>query len=171
MQLQQAVQTIFIQLAETIIQLSNEQYAQPCKALNNASVGQHVRHTIELFQCLENGYVTGIVNYEKRKRDVLIETDKNTAVSLLNSLFRQLNKENKELQLDAQYDETSNAVVSVTTNYYREIIYNLEHTIHHMALIRIGVQAVSTIALPEDFGVASSTLRYRKNVHSNLHTT
>lgn len=170
MNLQQAVQNVFVQLSDTISHLSNEQYAQPCKALNNATVGQHVRHTIELFQCLETGYETGVVNYEKRKRDLLIETDKHVATNLLTQLYQGLGRPNKELQLDAQYDDTSEDMVTVSTNYYREIIYNLEHTIHHMALIRIGVQAVSTVELPEDFGVASSTIRYRKNVHSNVHT-
>jgi hypothetical protein len=170
MNLQQAVQNVFVQLADTIHQLSNEQYAQSCKALNNSTIGQHVRHTIELFQCLETGYETGVVNYEKRKRDLQIETDKNIAAALLTQLYQGLNKPNKELQLDAQYDDTTDDIVSVTTNYYREIIYNLEHTIHHMALIRIGVQTVSAVKLPDDFGVASSTMRYRKNVHSNVHT-
>lgn len=170
MQLQQAVQNVFIQLAETINQLTAEQYAQPCSRLNNATVGQHVRHTIELFQCLEQGYETGVVNYEKRKRDLLTETNKETAASLLHQLYKNLDKENKELRLDSMYDDTSDETVSVTTNYYREIIYNLEHTIHHMALIRIGVKEVSAVELPADFGVASSTIRYRKNVHSNIHT-
>ncbi|MBI2731148.1 MAG: DinB family protein [Sphingobacteriales bacterium] len=170
MQLQQAVQNVFVQLAETISQLSAHQYAQPCKTLNNATVGQHVRHAIELFQCLEQGYESGLVNYEKRKRDLLIETDNKLASSILNQLYKELNKENKALQLDSMYDDTSDEIVSVSTNYHREIIYNLEHTIHHMALIRIGVKEVSTIELPADFGVASSTMRYRKNVHSNIHT-
>ena len=170
MQLQQAVQNVFVQLAETIHQLDDVQYSHPCKTLNNATIGQHVRHTIELFQCLEQGYETGLVNYEKRKRDLVIETNRQVAEKLLHQLYTQLNKENKQLQLDSMYDDTSEELVSVDTNYYREIIYNLEHTIHHMALIRIGVKEVSTVELPEDFGVASSTMRYRKNVHSNIHT-
>lgn len=171
MQLQQAVQNVFVQLSDTIEQLSTEQYSQPCSSLNNATIGQHIRHTIELFQCLENGYETGVVNYEKRKRDVTIETNKGVAAGLFQELYKNLGKENKELQLESMYDDTSDELVTVTTNYYREIIYNLEHTIHHMALIRIGVKEVSMVELPEDFGVASSTIRYRKNVHSNLYTT
>lgn len=170
MQLQQAVNSIFVQLAETLQQLSQQEYIQPCNTLFNNTIGQHVRHIIELFQCLEKGYDDGTVNYEKRKRDTVIETDKILASSLLTDIYKGLNKPNRELQLEATYDEHSDQPINISTNYHREIAYNLEHTIHHMALIRVGITEVSAISLPDDFGVASSTVKYRKqHVHSNLH--
>jgi hypothetical protein len=80
----------------------------------------------------------------------------------LNEIHTVLNKPNKELVLEACYDDISNERITLATNYYREIAYNLEHTIHHMALIRTGIREVSNIRVPEDFGVAVSTLKYRK---------
>ncbi len=65
MQLQQAVNTVFVQLSESLVQISQQEYVQPCKTLFNNTIGQHVRHVIELFQCLEKGYEQGTVNYEK----------------------------------------------------------------------------------------------------------
>jgi len=162
MQLQQAVNNIFVQLAGSLGQLSPPQYSQPCQTLFNNTVGQHVRHIIELFQCLENGYLCGEVNYEKRKRDTLIETDKELAGGLLLDIYRGLTKPNKPLTLVACYDEHTNESIAIETNYYREIAYNLEHTIHHMALIRVGITEISSIQLPDDFGVASSTIKFRK---------
>jgi hypothetical protein len=162
MQLQKAVNTIFIQLADSLTRLSQEQYVQPCRTLMNNTIGQHVRHIIELFKCLETGYDLGTVDYEKRKRDPAIESSKEIAMSMLLDIFSGLNKPNKELNLEATYDELSEVPVILATNYYREIAYNLEHTIHHMALMRIGIQEVSDISLSEDFGVASSTIKHRK---------
>lgn len=162
MQLQQAVNNVFVQLSTTLDQLSQEQYVQPCKTLFNATIGQHVRHIIELFQCLENGYDEGQVNYEKRKRDLRIETEKDFAAGLLPEVHRGLNKENKDLQLEACYDEHEVESITIATNFYREVAYNLEHTIHHMALIRVGITEVSSIELPEEFGVASSTIKFRQ---------
>jgi hypothetical protein len=162
MQLQQAVNNAFVQLAATLQQLADSEYKKPCTTLYSNTVGQHVRHIIESFQCLEQGYEKGIVNYEKRKRDVLIETDKELAAKLLKEIHDNLDRNNKELKLEAVYDEHSSAPVIISTNYFREIAYNLEHTIHHMALIRVGVTEVSAISLPENFGVASSTVKYRK---------
>lgn len=35
-------------------QLSNEEYSKPCSQLSDASIGEHTRHIIEMFQCLES---------------------------------------------------------------------------------------------------------------------
>jgi hypothetical protein len=170
MRLQQAVNNVFVQLSETIRLLSPSQYMQQCVNLGNNTIGQHVRHVIELFQCLESGYPDNSVNYEKRKRDVMIETDKELALQLLQEIYLQLDRPDKELVLHASYDENTDEPISIPTNYFREIAYNLEHTIHHMALIRVGIKEVSDIALPDEFGVASSTVKHRKHVHSNIHS-
>jgi len=162
MQLQQAIKNVFVQLSESLELLTSEQYKQPSQILFNATIGQHVRHIIELFQCLNNGYEAGLVNYEKRKRDYRIETDKDLAAELLHNIYTVLDKPNKHLMLEASYDEHSNDMLVIETNYYREVVYNLEHTVHHMALIRVGINEVSNIILPEGFGVASSTIKYRK---------
>lgn len=162
MQLQQAVNTVFVQLAESLEQISQQEYIQPCKTLFNNTIGQHVRHVIELFQCLEKGYEQGVVNYEKRKRDLAIETDKALASRLLLDIYNGLGRSNKELILEATYDDHSAEPITIATNYFREVAYNLEHTIHHMALIRVGLTEVTNITLPENFGVASSTVKYKK---------
>jgi hypothetical protein len=162
MLLKHPIQNVFVQLSESLNQLSDAEYSQPSNILFSATIGQHVRHIIELFLCLENGYETGTVNYEKRKRDYRIETDKNFAASLLKDIYRRLNRPNKDIVLEAEdYGDTAETV-AIPSNYYREIAYNLEHTIHHMALIRVGINEVSSITLPNEFGVAYSTIKFRQ---------
>jgi hypothetical protein len=84
------------------------------------------------------------------------------AAQLLKTIYASLDKPDKELILEAIYDEHSDKPIRISTNFYREIAYNLEHTIHHMALIRVGINEVSNIRLPEDFGIATSTVKHRK---------
>lgn len=162
MELTRAVNNVFLQLENTLDQLNNDDYSKPCSTLFNNTIGQHVRHIIELFQCLENGYDAAVVNYEKRKRDTRIETDRLTAARLLRDIYNALNRPDKPLVLEACYDDLCENPIRIPTNYFREIAYNLEHTIHHMALIRVGINEVTKLQLPEDFGVASSTVKYRK---------
>ena len=164
MELQSAIQKVFGQLVQSIDLLNNDQYTQPSDLLFNATIGQHVRHIIELFTCVQSGYVTGKVNYDKRKRDLNIETDCTLAIQLLKLLWEDIDKPNKSLLLESSFDkgDGSSTLFVVQTNYYREIIYNLEHSIHHMALIRIGLREMASIEVPEDFGVAHSTIQNRK---------
>ncbi len=162
MQIVQAIRNVFVQLHETLDKLTAEQYAASSRSLFNATIGQHVRHIVELFQCLENGYESGLVNYEKRKRDKQIETDKDLAIFLLHEIGNNLLKADKKLHLEMSYDDLSNETVTVESNYYREVVYNLEHTVHHMALIRVGVTELSDIVLLDGFGVATSTIKHRE---------
>jgi hypothetical protein len=162
MKIQKAIQNVFVQLSESIRELTVEEYTHSSDILFNATIGQHVRHVIELFLELEKGYETGCINYDKRKRDYTIESDKVFAIELLHEIYLRLNRADKNLLLEATYDESSDNTILISTNYFRELMYNLEHTVHHMALIRVGINEVSTVVVPDDFGVASSTVKYKQ---------
>jgi hypothetical protein len=162
MELQKAVYQVFLQLSDSLDLVDPDQYGYPCKSLSGNSIGQHVRHIIEMFQCLDNGYQQGEVDYERRKRDSQIETDKIFAKGLLEEITMQISKENKSLYLLTYYDEFQAEPEKISTNYFREIAYNLEHTIHHMALIRVGLRELGDVPVDDSYGVASSTLKYRK---------
>jgi hypothetical protein len=164
MTIQQSVQIIFQQLEDSLVQLTNEQYCKKIDTLSGATVGQHVRHVVEMFICLQDGYATGIVNYENRKRDITIESSNEVAINLMRHINTSLFVQNKELILEAGFDENSFELNQIPTNYFREIAYNLEHAIHHMALIKIGINKVSEVTLPEGYGVASSTIKYRQHL-------
>jgi hypothetical protein len=70
-----------------------------------------------------------------------------------------LEKENKKIELQQIVDGEE---IRVESNYLRELLYNLEHCIHHQALIKVAVLQNPTILLSENFGVAHSTIEYRK---------
>ncbi len=162
MQLKNIIAPVLSQLSETLGTLSNEQFCQKSSLLNGSSIGGHTRHIIELFQCLINGYETKFINYELRKRDLIIETNKIVACEMLSKITDSIGLDNKQITLQGFFGEGEIENFTIDTNYYRELIYNLEHTIHHMALIRVAINEVSNITLPENFGVASSTTQYRK---------
>ncbi len=157
-----AVTNLFNELSHSISQLSDSEYKRPSNQLSQASIGQHVRHILELFLELNKGYSSGMVNYEKRKRDIEIEINKQFALSIFSEILRGLDLPNKKLLLESNYDLNEPNSILLETNYLREIAYNLEHTVHHMALIRIGITEISSLQLSKEFGVAASTIQYRK---------
>lgn len=160
MQLVNTTKAVFAELVEALHALSREEYTIQCRHLSQATIGQHVRHVVELYQCLIDGYETGTVNYELRKRDRLIETDKDFAVSLLSDIANAIQRTDKPLVMQCALG--GDEIISTPSNFRRELVYNLEHTIHHMALIRVGVEEMSEVILQESFGVAPSTIQYRK---------
>jgi len=153
---------LLMQLQDLLERLTDEQYVRQIKLLSNATLGQHTRHIIEFFQELNTGYISGKVNYDKRKRDYRIETSRSCAIDSLASIISLLDKKDRKLVLSIDYSNDSEEPGAVETNYSRELVYNLEHTVHHMALLKIGIMAIAGIALPESFGVAASTIQYRK---------
>ena len=147
------------ELLDLLSQISDTDYSCPGHQLSNATIGEHTRHIIEMFQCLENQYENGIVNYDIRKRDYLIQTNSDFAQKCILQILNQIKKPNKSLQLQQIIDGEE---LLIDTNYNRELLYNLEHCIHHQALIKVAVIQSETIKIDENFGVARSTIEYRK---------
>jgi len=138
---------------------TKDDYVYPCPFLSNASIGQHTRHIIEMFQCLNVQYSEGVVNYDSRKRDRSIETDINTAKVAIENCLNELEKPNKSIRLVQMIEGYE---ITTESNYNRELLYNLEHCIHHQALIKVAVLQLESVQISESFGVAPSTLEYRK---------
>ncbi len=147
------------ELVSLLNQLSDEDFISPCKSLSNSTIGEHTRHIIEMFQCLENQYESGVVNYDKRNRDCRIQTSTDFALQCIADIKNQLHKANKTLMLQQIVDSEE---LQIQSNYFRELLYNLEHCIHHQALIKVAVLQLEHLQIDEDFGVARSTIEYRK---------
>ncbi len=146
------------ELNDLLSQLTNEEYTKPCFGLSNATIGEHTRHIIEMFQCLNNQYHCGIVNYDNRKRDAKIQSNTDFAKLTIEAVINQLYKPNKPLQLQQIVDGEE---LLIESNYNRELLYNLEHCIHHQALIKVAVLQKESIIIDANFGVARSTIEYR----------
>lgn len=152
-----AIKDNFKQITHLLSQLSNEDYKKCHSELSNATIGEHTRHIIELYQCLLKSYDSGIVNYDLRERNLLIQSNTNYAIEIISVLLNEIEKPNKDFILQ----QGKNIDISVTTNYERELLFNLDHSIHHQALIKVAVLKNKSIQLDENFGVAKSTIEYR----------
>jgi hypothetical protein len=139
--------------------LDDHSYQQTIASLSNATIGQHTRHIIEMYLCLIEGYENGIVNYDNRRRDKNIETDRNTAIAQLISIKGKTDVADKSIVLENIFN---NNVTISKSSYQRELLYNLEHSIHHQALIKVGLMEINRNITDENFGVAQSTIEYRK---------
>jgi DinB family len=166
MNLQRACALILTQLSDLVSQLSEQDFVRPAQNLSGSTIGQHLRHTLEFFICFEQGCAVGLINYDKRAHDKLIETDKFIALVAIQRIndFVQTQTQEIPLKLEVSYDLSKDDFLTVDTNYTRELVYNIEHAVHHMAIMKIGVHEIApAIILPSDFGIAASTVRHKES--------
>ncbi len=159
------------QLADLVNQIDENDFVRPSDTLGNSTIGQHLRHTLEFFICFENGFESGIINYDKRAHDKLIESDKFIALSTINRIADFVSKlKERSLKLEVGYDLHSEDYITIDTTATRELVYNIEHAVHHMAIMKIGIREIASyITLPSDFGIAASTVRHKEKTVAAHH--
>jgi hypothetical protein len=68
----------------------------------------------------------------------------------------------RNLKLEVNYNIEQDETEVLETTAKRELVYNIEHAVHHMALMKIGIKEVASyVDLKKGFGVAASTIRYQ----------
>lgn len=159
-------QVIAEQVGDLLELMTNTQYSKALSTFNGSSIGQHVRHIIDFYLCLLSGIENADINYDKRERNPNVETDCLTAKSILNIIA------NKVEDLEVAYEvmvcssfvaDESIELISIPSSVGRELMYAYDHAIHHLAMIKIGMQIhFPEVEISKDLGVASSTLKYRK---------
>ncbi|HMG93602.1 MAG TPA: hypothetical protein VK589_26270 [Chryseolinea sp.] len=171
MNLTQACSGILTQLTDLVTQINEHDFTRPAETLSNSTIGQHIRHTLEFFLCLEHGYSNGVVNYDKRAHDKLIESDKYIALSAIERVRNFIGTfTERHLKLEVGYDLVNDNFITIDTTSTRELVYNIEHAVHHMAIMKIGIREIASyIKLDPDFGVAASTIRYKDSTISIHH--
>jgi hypothetical protein len=172
MNISKACIQILEQLATLVHEIEERDFVKPSEALSKSTIGQHLRHTLEFFICFEKGFEEGVINYDKRAHDKLIESDKFIALATLERIknfVADLNT-NRSLKLEVGYDLSIEEFITIDTNATRELVYNIEHAVHHMAIMKIGVREIAPyIQLSSDFGVAASTVRYKSASTAEAH--
>lgn len=133
---------------------------------NGASVGAHLRHVIERFQCFFNGLSSSHIDYDGRKRDQLIANNLEAA----NFAFASINKRLESLEdLDPDLPVLSiqelvhhlGTPVNISSTLGRELLGLIAHTTHHLAIVALLAKSMG-YELDRDFGKAPSTIQHER---------
>ncbi|MCL7930646.1 DinB family protein [Halomonas llamarensis] len=160
------VQTL-AQLAQLLSRVPTKDYQRPLGGKATQSLGKHVRHVLEHYQTLLNACQTSAesFDYEQRKREAALESQPDFAgerVRELQARLKALSSMNHDTTLTLSYPLEVNSASSqaaLPTSLGRELAFLTSHSIHHMALLGLLCEQLD-IALPDNFGVHPSTLRY-----------
>lgn len=146
-------------------------------ANNDASIGTHVRHVLDRFQCFFNGLATGHIDYDARKRDPAIATSLDAAAFALASIARRVealasDTGNNSVDISSADNNCAGNGLSVQESVHlpgpavivgstveRELMGLITHTTHHLAIIAMLVKQMGYV-VDKDFGKAPATIRY-----------
>ena len=152
------------QLVSVVEKMEDQEYSQALEILNQATIGKHIRHVVEFCECMEKAQSTGQISYDKRLHERRLEEDRQYVLERIENHIQWLNQtnENFPITLEVEYPY-SDVCENIQSNFIRELAYNIEHIVHHMAIIKIGLKReFSHIELQEGFGVAQSTRAYHR---------
>lgn len=167
MNCKQGTDIIILQMIEILNKMDAGTYARPLSIFNGSSIGQHFRHIVDFYGCLLRGAGEGRIDYDKRERDVQVETQPLYAARKLNEYALSVAKlaEHQRLEVVADFSAELNETRPVVESTLgRELMYAYDHAVHHLAMIKMGLKA----ACPEfevdpRTGVAPSTLKHWEN--------
>ncbi len=150
----------------TLQSISDEQYTTPCASMFGATIGQHVRHTLDHFGAALNALEDEPIDYDNRDRDTDVERNRRIACDTIDALCALLHSTPCEaadrfvtvrVMLSADGQETE-----LTSSFAREIAFATHHGIHHNAMIS-AIGRDLGIELPRDFGKAPSSIAYERD--------
>ena len=155
-----ALAAVLDDLAVVVESLTEAQFVDSAIPGVSGSVGGHVRHCLDHVRALERAIETGMVDYDARERNGLIEIDQTLAWSLLLSARRRVANVPASVLARPVVVRTrlhaGMSAVEVLSSLEREVSFVIAHTIHHCATIAV-LAGVTPARLPERFGLAPST--------------
>ncbi|HVE58956.1 MAG TPA: hypothetical protein VNB22_19185 [Pyrinomonadaceae bacterium] len=134
-----------------------------CEASEKSSVSVHFRHNLDFVTNFLRGLENGKLDYNRRERNLLVETNREYAISRFRSAISELEKLTQEL-LEKKILVRSETIENLwcESSAMRELEFLQSHTIHHYALIQTKLLSFGC-EVPKDFGVAPSTLEFWKS--------
>lgn len=160
----QAASHILDQGSGLLKNLPEEVYCRRLEEAFGASIGGHYRHCLDHFICLLEGMNSGVLDYDKRRRDGQMERRREEALAATEEIRETLTildvsilERRIIVQCKIHYGADRSQRVKSTAA--RELMYVVAHAVHHFALIAVMAK-VMNFPIPRNFGVAPSTLQH-----------
>lgn len=132
-----------------------------------AAVGPHLRHCLDHFSLLLDGWATGRIDYDDRPRDARLELEPSAArTALLDIVVRLTALTGADLAHEVQISQAAapgRPPIAAASRLERELMFLSSHTIHHIAIMILSARAAG-VAIPRELGIAFSTDVHRASI-------
>ncbi len=161
-----AAQDVLHQGCALLDNVDDDSYSRKEEGPWGSSIGAHNRHVLDHFLCLIEGLWDGEINYDHRSRNREIERCVEAArratrdvIEGLTSIPAEVLKQECTVIYSVGYDD--NEALPVGSVVARELMFCVGHAIHHYAIMKL-LCPTRSVALPFEFGIAPSTLKYQE---------
>lgn len=163
MQANNAILAAVQQIRHVLEQLDPHEYRRQLPEFDGSTLGQHFRHILEFFQCLEQGVQSGTVDYAARERNLLYEDSPNLTATAFASFADALPSFNACDNIEIRAEFGGRDRPAYTSTVGRELMFVYDHAIHHLAIIKIGLLChFPHVRADKDLGVSPSTIKARE---------
>ncbi|KAA3622941.1 MAG: DinB family protein [Bacteroidetes bacterium] len=150
--------------------ISPEQYSKKLDIFKGSTLGQHFRHILDFYLVLLKYHSSGLVDYTLRERDLELETNPQYAMKTFEKVLSEVELLDEQTLLKVKADLLYVAEGErplIPTSIGRELMYAYEHAVHHLAIIRIGIEnAFPDLEIAKEVGIAPATIKYRTNLEN-----
>ena len=126
-----------------------------------SSIGVHVRHIIDRYQCFFDGLGAGRINYDDRRRGTPVETEVATAAGAVADTRRRCDIRHLESRgadiVVRELVHYDGEPASADSTLDRELMGLITHSIHHLAIIALLARNQG-YPVPKNLGKAPSTI-------------
>jgi hypothetical protein len=141
-----------------------QEYQQKLPPHFPSCIGSHMRHIVDHFFALIDGYSCGHIDYNVRHRNNHIEQFPGAAIEAFERISKWLAQvPNQELDtaltVTSEIDVSRPLSTTCSSTLERELMFVSSHAIHHYALIRI-MCSMQNRQVPKLFGYAPCTVSH-----------
>ena len=147
------------EMRSMIEHIDDESYTAPARRRSGGGIGGHVRHCLDHVSALVAGTRTGLCAYDRRARGTAVETRRLAALHCILDLEADLLRLNSHFDVPVDVEtqvDTEGAFLVTTSTIGRELLFVINHTIHHNALIAHLLDE-RAIDMGPRFGLAPAT--------------
>lgn len=144
--------------------INESQYIDKSVAPYYSSIGIHMRHILDVFDCIFTGLESRKVDLAARKRNELVESKIDMGLDYFDEIFAKLENvrnENLDVLIEVK-DDLGLGVITVNYTLASVLIQAHSHAIHHFASIGYIISQLGIDLPDDDFGYNPTTPRSKE---------
>ncbi len=155
------------QMIEFIDGLDDVSYQQSAKPLFDSSIGQHLRHILDLYMALVQPHGDGLINYDVRRRGITLEHERGAGIIELRQVCDwvkrlELTVLQQQIIVSTEVSISCVKISEMTSTFGRELCFASSHLTHHLALMAAIAKYVGQ-QVNANLGVAPCTATFLRN--------